>query len=285
MTKKTVLPAYDFLKKLDSSVSFEYTLLEKAYNSYDARDAHRHNYFEILAFNDGGGHHEIDFISYEVERNSIHFIAPGQVHRLKRHPSVNGHVLAFTEEAIASGSISQIHDLLFSDPESGPVMKLDEQNFQTIEQIIHSLQKECAGDNPFRREAINTRLSLLFIELLRLRDMRVEAKETNSGKALYNRFRKLVEERFLKHPPVASYARELNISSGHLNDTIKKICGKSVREVIQQRMILEARRMLYHSSHSVKEIAFMLHYDDPSYFIRFFRQHSGETPQEFRDRQ
>lgn len=285
MGNKTVLPAYDFLKKLDSSVSFEYTRLEKAYNSYDARDAHRHNYFEILAFNDAGGTHEIDFVSYDVERNSIHFIAPGQVHRLKRHPAVKGHVLAFTEEIIALGPTPGIPDLLFSDPESGHVMRLEEATFQTIEQIIHSLNLEYKGENPFKKQAIITRLSLLFIELLRLKDMRVEASATNPGRQLYSKFRKLVEERFMKHLPISSYAEELNISSGHLNDTIKKICGKSVREVIQQRMILEARRMLYHSTHSVKEIAFMLHYDDPSYFIRFFRQHSGETPQEFRDRQ
>lgn len=75
----------------------------------------------------------------------------------------------------------------------------------------------------------------------------------------------------------------LNISAGHLNDVVRKESGKNASAIIHERMILEAKRMLYHSSESIKEIAMNLNYEDPSHFVRFFRQCTGQTPGEFRE--
>lgn len=79
----TKLPTYDFYKRLHSQVSLEYSRLEKAYNSYDAGHAHRHDYFEIIIFNNTGGKHEIDFNVYPILKNTIHLITPGRFIILK----------------------------------------------------------------------------------------------------------------------------------------------------------------------------------------------------------
>src|SRR4051812_44558324 len=89
------LPTYDFFKRLDTPLSIEYCKLEKAYNTYDTSHAHRHDYFEILIFDKTGGSHEIDFVKYPIRQFSLHFLSPGQVHRLRRDKNVTGHVLAF----------------------------------------------------------------------------------------------------------------------------------------------------------------------------------------------
>ncbi|MBK6643621.1 MAG: AraC family transcriptional regulator [Bacteroidetes bacterium] len=81
---------------------------------------------------------------------------------------------------------------------------------------------------------------------------------------------------------MSEYAQLLNITAGHLNDTIHKDLGKTAGELIHDRIILEAKRLLYHSENSIKEIATELNYKDPSYFGRFLKTHSGSTPDQFR---
>ncbi|MFY7877156.1 MAG: helix-turn-helix domain-containing protein, partial [Pirellula sp.] len=75
---------------------------------------------------------------------------------------------------------------------------------------------------------------------------------------------------FLEHRTVQEYADRLAISPGHLNDSVRNACGKSAKDMIQEQLVLEAKRMLYHSNYSIKEIAVHLGFDDPSYFNRFF---------------
>ena len=93
-----------------------------------------------------------------------------------------------------------------------------------------------------------------------------------------------MEQNFRQMKSVAEYAEILNITSGHLNDTVQKEIGKTTSEIIHERIILEAKRLLYHSPKSVKEIAYELLYDDPSYFARFFKTHTQLTPEQFRKR-
>ncbi|MBK5284203.1 MAG: helix-turn-helix domain-containing protein [Bacteroidia bacterium] len=92
----------------------------------------------------------------------------------------------------------------------------------------------------------------------------------------------LVENNFRQKKSVSEYSEMLNISAGHLNDTVQHETGKTASEIIYERIILEAKRLLYHSAKSVKEIAYELLYDDPSHFNRFFKTHTGRTPEQFR---
>jgi len=96
------------------------------------------------------------------------------------------------------------------------------------------------------------------------------------------RFKLLLEKNFIEKKAVGEYAAMIGITPGHLNDTVQKDTGKTASEIIHERIILEARRLLYHSEKSVKEIAYALNYDDPSYFVKFFKTHTGSTPEHFR---
>ena len=90
MQPKKIIPTFDFYKTLDPRLNFAFSQLEESYNSYNAALPHRHNYFEILLFKGSGGLHEIDFNSYEVVQNSLHFISPEQVHILRREKPAKG---------------------------------------------------------------------------------------------------------------------------------------------------------------------------------------------------
>lgn len=286
MHDKKIIPTFDFYKTLNTDLRFVFSHLEESYNTYDASLPHRHNYYEILLFKGNGGLHEIDFKPYPVQENSLHFVSPEQVHLLRRDKDVTGFVISFTHEFLIAdnGGESFIDSFpFFNNPYATPVIKLNEKAQHKVFEIINNMKVEHASDNTDKAEALFSYLSILLITARRL-----YSPEASSGATLPMRheltfkFKKLVDANFREHKSVAAYANLLHITAGHLNDTVQKDIGKTASEVIYGRIILEAKRLLYHSPKSVKEIAVYLNYDDPSYFTRFFKTHTQFTPEEFR---
>lgn len=286
ISKKNI-PAFDFNKSLHKDHLFEFTKLEESYNPYDASHPHRHNYFEVLFFNADGGSHEIDFQSYPIEKHSIHFVSPGQVHLLRRDPKVTGYVLSFTDDFFLDrASSSMFIDTLpfFINPSTVPIVRItDEESRKDIIDIIPRIQKEYASVNPDKIQVIASWMSLFLISCRRLYLNQVHSEEKIPLKNETTRkFKKLVEENFAENKSVSEYASLLNITPGHLNDTIQKELGKTASDLIHERIILEAKRLLYHSEKTIKEIAAALNYDDPSYFTKFFKSNTDLTPDQFR---
>lgn len=286
ISKKNI-PAFDFNKSLHKDHLFEFTKLEESYNPYDASHPHRHNYFEVLFFNADGGSHEIDFQSYPIEKNSIHFVSPGQVHLLRRDPKVTGYVLSFTDDFFLDrASSSMFIDTLpfFINPSSIPIVRIvDEINRNETTDIIFRIQKEYSSDNSDKIQVVASWMSLFLISCRRLYLSQVHAGEKLPVKNETTRkFKKLVEENFAENKSVSEYASLLNITPGHLNDTIQKELGKTASDLIHERIILEAKRLLYHSEKTIKEIAAALNYNDPSYFTKFFKSNTDMTPDQFR---
>jgi AraC family transcriptional regulator, transcriptional activator of pobA len=264
-------------------LNFEYSKLEKAYNVYDASHAHRHDYFEILIFDKTGGTHEIDFVTYPVKKDTIHFLSPGQVHLLRRDKSVTGHVLAFKEEAFLSTPFANNEKLLMPSSAVSPVITLDKAGRAKINNSLSNLLAEYSNEHSYSAYSLSAHLLLFFIEVMKHLEYKGPASKQSSSNTLYHNFRRLVDNNITSSHSVAQYASQLNVTAGHLNDTVKKESGKNASDIIHSRLLLEAKRLLYHSQLSVKEIAAMLNYDDPAYFTRFFKTHEKITPGEFRE--
>jgi AraC family transcriptional regulator, transcriptional activator of pobA len=95
-------------------------------------------------------------------------------------------------------------------------------------------------------------------------------------------FEKLIETHYKDYKSVKDFADKLNITPNYLNAICTKTIGRTAGEIIRDRVILEAKRLLLHSSMSVCEMAYHLGYDDCSYFIRVFKKDVGSTPEQFR---
>ena len=93
----------------------------------------------------------------------------------------------------------------------------------------------------------------------------------------------LIETRFRADKSVSAYAKALKVTPGHLNDTVKARTGRVAGDLLRERVLLEARRLLLHSRLGVAEVAYHLGYEDPSYFARTFRREIGSSPADFRD--
>jgi AraC family transcriptional activator of pobA len=118
--------------------------------------------------------------------------------------------------------------------------------------------------------------------LSRLYQLQFDRGNTSSDKSLLRRFKELVDKKYDTLHQVSDFSGLLNVTPGHLNDTVRLQTGKTATTLIHQRIALEAKRSLFHTDLSVKEIGYTLGFEDAAYFSRFFKRLTGETPAAFR---
>lgn len=248
---------------------------------------HRHNYYEICIFVNGAGKHEIDFKTFPINPNSIHFLTPGQVHLISRDENYHGYLLVFTRDFYSMNF--QNKDILFdmpffNNPAIDPILELTPEKFKGMLQLINNIKEELKVKNETTQDILK---SYLHIFLLKCKEyfQFYYGDDTYKGDPehiLAGKFRKLVEQHFMTLHFVRDYAGLLAQTPTHLNKTIKKITGKNASEIIINRIVLEAKRLLLYTDLSNKEVAFRMNYDDPSYFSRVFKKKTGVSPSGFR---
>jgi AraC-like DNA-binding protein len=284
---KKNIPAFDFTKRLNDNLGFSLSDLEDSYSGYNSKNPHRHKYYEVILFRDKGGIHEIDFNTYTIESSSIHFISPDQVHLLRREKHVKGYVISFSEEfLLESIPDPQFIDQLsyFSDSHLRPFFQIHgAEEYKQCVLFILKMKEELASDGHEKRVALNSWLRLFLIYCKRLHSIDLGTGVKNNLRSdITRRFKKLVDKEFRDIKSVKEYANRLGISAGHLSETVLKDTGKTAGEYLHDRIVLEARRLLFHSQMNIKEIAAELNFEDASYFSKFFKTRTGNSPEQFR---
>lgn len=245
-------------------------------------DLHKHDFFFILALHKGKGIHEIDFIQYEVHDNSIFILRPGQVHRLELGADSNGFLMEFDlsfyqpKNTITEQRWKKASSKNYCEVEAGQFMKLHA--------ILANVFNEFSAKMEGYIEAIEASLDLFFIEYVRQsRNPKSIAKsESNYTQERFEELIHLLETQIGNMKNVAQYADLLNMSSYQLNAITKSSVGKTVSELINEQILLEAKRYLLATPNQIKDVADYLGYEDVSYFIRFFKKHTGHSPEVFR---
>ena len=249
---------------------------------------HRHAYYEICIFVNGAGTHMIDFKTFDIKSKSIHFLTPGQVHRISREENYHGFLVVFSREFYSLGI--QDEDLLmtlpfFNNNTSEPILNLNGEEFAELHDIIEHLRKDYKRDSEIREDVLRSYLHIFLLKCRYFFNQKyVDINTINDPAYLkLNKFRKLVEQNFREIHLVKEYADLLHESPAHLNKVVKSITGENASEFIIKRIVLEAKRLLIYTDLSNKEISFKMNYDDPSYFSRLFRKKVGASPSEFRN--
>ncbi len=253
------------------------------YAAFKTNQPHRHHFYEILIFEQASGNHEIDFVNYPVKSRSVHFISPGQVHYLSVTADSRGYIVAFTDAFYSFYEYNKSGVLQFPFFQSAGKnnLLLQENTFKKISGIIPFLLSEYQNEkNP---QILHGYLKMLMLEL-----QRIYVHHFNTGKGsgqeeqIFHRFLQILESTYKSKKPVSSYASALSVRAGTLNKAVRRISGKSAGALILERLILEAKRLLHHSTRTQKEIAYELNFEDPSYFSRIFKRKTGYSPSEFR---
>lgn len=273
------------LHRLDAELQqpkFEVALWKKDISKYDVSLPHRHNYYEVLVFLKGGGKHEIDFTSYPVKSNSLHFVSANQVHVVRRLPGSDGFSLLFAEEF--PGPNFQLRELEFYKPGTPRVLNLSAADFKQFNVLLEEVKKEYFSKNKRKREVLQSLMQVLLIRAQRCYELQAGAKQQPLiiQSEFTIKLERLIEKNYQLHWRAGDYARALNMSIIHLNNLCKQHFSKSTESLIQERLMLEIKRALVYSNKAVKEICFELNFEDPAYFVRFFKKHTGTTPMEYR---
>jgi len=252
-----------------------------------ADDPHRHNYYSVIWPFSGSGRHIIDFNEYPILPHHIFFVSPRQVHQIISGPEITGLVILFTPEFLMKNSISEdfISNLrLFRDSSDTPALPLPDPMLQNLLLFAGRIREAYSSDQELKYETIGAWLKLLLIECNTHCNLYpgTNTQHIEVGKSMVQRFKNLIESHFQQWHQVKDYAGALSVSPNYLNEVIKSNIGRSAKEFIQNRLLLEAKRTAVFTDKSSKEIAFELGFEDPSHFSKFFKSGSGQSLQEFR---
>lgn len=247
-------------------------------------ELHRHDFYFILIVKKGLGNHEIDFVNYELSDYSVFIVRPGQVHQLELRSDSIGYMIQFNSEFYSP--IEKKTNVLLQKASAKNFYQLKEEGFLRLDMLLMSISNEYKSRSEEYKEVIKSNLQILFIELMRLRNTNTEG---SANKDLYvqerlEEFLQLLETNITSEKQVSRYANMLNLSNYQLNSITKQTLGKTASELINEQIILESKRYLLATSNQVNEIAYYLGYEDVSYFIRFFKKHTGYSPEVFRQK-
>ena len=244
---------------------------------------HRKDYYLFIFARRGGARFWVDMTSYETSDNTFYIMSPNHVIVKEEPKYMWGTALAFNKEFLALHGHESLSRLpVVRNEQHASELLLSEADITFTEDMLAKIQKEHSEPGEWQQRMITAYLTLLLTYLSRLYSEQYERIAPSNDKSLLKKYQAAIEENFRKIHQVSEYAALLYVSPGHLREVIKAHSGKPAIAHIQDRMVLEARRMLFHTEYSLKEIGFDLGFSDASYFSRFFKRETGTTPAEYR---
>lgn len=242
---------------------------------------HAHaNLNHVFHFTRGGGVVRAEGQSIRLPAPCLLLMPAGVVHGFDFEPETVGSVLTVSD--------TTLRELLRREPEFRPlfaapaVIPVVDQGF--ILASLGRLSRELAWLAPGRAAAVEALLVGILVEVLRLAPQAGGGEMAAPGPQalLVARFRERIEERYRGHDEVEDYARALAVSPKQLWAACRRVAGAPPARLIQDRLLLEAKRLLLYTNVSVAEAAYTLGFNDPAYFSRLFTKETGRSPRDFR---
>ena len=252
-----------------------------------ARAPHRHDYHELFWIRTGGGEHLIDGRAVPIVPGSVTLIGRGQVHVLARARGLHGAVVRFRDEVLHGGPAGRADPawLLFA---RGPrVLGVPPADVPRLEGAIDALATESRRPQDERSADLQRHLlSVVLLWVERLYDAaRTGLREADDLEVqLFRRFAAVLERDFARHHEAGHYADALAVPPAALSRALSHVTGHATKEHITERVMLEAARLLRFTDLTVGEVAYRVGFEDPLYFSRAFKRHSGEAPMAYRAR-
>ncbi len=285
MTKPVpVLHLEQFQEPATLHPHFYVQLLEEHLAQYQfVKAPHRHDFYCLFLFTRGTGRHVIDFTAFEVTPGSAFFMSPAQVHTWQLTPDAEGYVVFFNAGFYllhhAPRSLSEFPYFGYG---ATPHLPLAGAHRDEITPLFVRLYEEYRGHAWRKEELLGSYLNIL---LIKLANAYRQANAPAGSSHLLEQLRQLeglIEKHYLEHRSVEDYAGWMHLSVKQLYTVCRTALRKSLGTLLQERLLLEAKRLLVHTDLTVAQVAARLNYVDGSYFNRFFKKAAGLTPEQFR---
>lgn len=245
-----------------------------------------HQLFQFLVVAGGGGETRIDGRLHPLAPGTALLLPPATIHEFRFLPGTEGFVASAAETALKrifaaepeARSLLTVPMLLATPPDGAELALLTT--------VMALALAEFSANLPSREFALGACVDLIAAWYARAaRRARTRAEPASEARAnLVHRFVERVEARFLSHEPLTAHARALGVSVPHLSRSCREVLGHSAARVLQDRLMIEARRDLVYTAMPVSQISFRLGFADPAYFSRFFARRAGMSPSDYRAR-
>lgn len=258
------------------SIETEYVTITpiEACPEYDRHNIHQHDYYELIWFTEAadGDTVQIDFGNYPVSGDSFFFVSAGQLHRIDR-TGKRGLVIALSKDFFHSIVPVDVY------PRSTFAINtiINQKKCDMCRTMVKLIITEYEGAH--RYQLFEAYFKALFIHLGPVFSQSPCCGSKRKAADLLD----LVEELYVSHRDVQFYAQQLALSDKAANNISKKVLGRTIKEVLQDRLVLEVKREIATGKLSFKEIAAKLGFNEPSYFTRFFKTQTGFTPEEYKE--
>ncbi|MBV6477957.1 MAG: HTH-type transcriptional activator RhaS [Ignavibacteria bacterium] len=284
---KSNIKKYSFKQGLPQE--FELVGIGQLYNNHSAilTTPHRAGFYHILWFQKGSPTHIVDFNPIKIKPDTLLFLNKDTVQRFDKKGGFDGKAILFTDSFFCKteADIKYLRSsILFNDLFSVSQIQMSK-TASLFAHLFQLMEIELENEKDISQPDILKNLLhnfLLLSERERRKQNFTEIKKS-ADLDYVMLFKDILESNYRKLKQVSNYANKISITEKRLNQATSKILGKSPKQMIDERVMLEAKRLLVHTYQSVKEIGFDLGFDEPTNFIKFFRKHNNSTPVEFRE--
>ena len=240
--------------------------------------AHRHSdLVQLLYVQSGQASLQVEDSLTEIRSSALQVVPALCVHGFRFSDDVQGYILS-----LAQPLAEQLAAALDSPVLRQPACFEVGSEGRYLDALFESIASEYEQQQSGRDVMLQSLISVLLVSLSRRAQAQSLAQGPDRGREHVEAFTRLLESRFRQHLPIEHYASALAISAAHLNALCRRLAGQSALQMINQRLLLEAKRCLVYSAMTVNQVSDSLGFSDPAYFSRFFKRGTGLSPKAFR---
>ncbi|OCK50341.1 AraC family transcriptional regulator [Chryseobacterium sp. CBo1] len=278
---------YTLVNEQNGNLAFK--LFEFDNNSYFDH-IQRNNYFTLILITSGEGVATVDLCDYSFQENTLFALYPYQPFMLKSEKPITGISIQFhhdffciyrhQKEIAANG-------ILFNNVYQKPFIELNDFSKSSILNLINGIANELKNDAFRKDEVLISYLKILLVTATRIKleQQTIQNSETANIKQQFviQNLKNAIEDHFRTKHSASDYADLLNQTPASLARITKNHFNKTLSDLITERIIIEAKRELYLTDKTIKEIAYELGYEDEYYFSRLFKNKTDISPQIYRN--
>lgn len=232
-----------------------------------------------------------DLENYTLEAGTLFILRPGAILRMNTICKASIYAVLCEENYIKNIDIDpKLIPDLFLHASSSPCLTLTQREKTQIDQSFRDIEieRDSDGKDEFSAEIMQSIIRTLAYRVYRIiqnhivMQPRVQTSSRNHNDAYFNEFMRILSQFYMQQRSVAFYADKLHLTPKYMTTIIRRVSGRTASQWINDYVILEAKNLLKYSSLNVQEVADRLHFPNQSFFGKYFRQHTGMTPTDYK---
>jgi AraC family transcriptional regulator, transcriptional activator of pobA len=274
-----------FDKRTDINDFFIFTFDELPTHSAFKMPPYQKDFYQVsLIIRSDNSTLSINQQSNKGQQNVLYFLSPEHIFSWQRDTVTKGFICYFKAAFLDFFNGNITRDFSFFDLTSHNILTLQENQAAELTLDFEKIYREFYTPNNYRVQVLQSLLLSLLFKLKNINEAySTERSPISKKQDLLLRFKNLVNNCYLTQKQVSDYAAKLFVTANYLNECVKEQTGKTAKEIITEKIIIEAKKALQFSDDDVAQVAYNLGFDEPTNFIRFFKAHTSMTPKAFKN--